>query len=371
MNFDLTEDQGLVKNAARRLAREEFQKRAFQWEGEYPLPNVERLAAVGLLGSSLPEAYGGGGLTFFEEMLVLEEIGRVCPDTAFALAGLAPARMIAEFGTEAQRRTYIPLVLQGKMIGIAISEPEAGSAITEMRMTAKDRQGAVILHGEKIFISHADQAIAFVVFVRFPEGIGAVIVDRETPGLQMGKPDFNMAGSRHYSLYFDNAEISRENVLRRGERAFQDLMQAFNVERCGSAMWAVGIALCAFDKALLYAQQRKQFGKRLAEFQGIQWMLADMAVKIESARLLTYRAAANAANGSPSRVESSMAKAVAGQVAEEVTSDALQIHGGYAYMKGHPLEYLYRLARGRKIGGGTLEIQKNMIAAELLKNGLR
>jgi alkylation response protein AidB-like acyl-CoA dehydrogenase len=371
MTFDHTEDQKLLKKTARRLAEEEFAKRAFKWEGEYPLANVERLAQVGLLGISLPEAYGGGGLTFFEEILVQEEIGRICPDTAFALANLAPARMIAEFGSEELRRTYIPPVLQGKMIGIAISEPEAGSAITEMKMRAEDRGASIVLTGEKIFISHADQAIAFVVFARFQEGIGAVIVDREDPGLQMGKPDVNMAGGRHYSLYFDHAGIPREQILLRGEGAFKQLMGAFNAERCGSAMWGVCIALAAFDKAIEYARQRKQFGKTLSEFQGIQWMLAEMAIKIESARLLTCRAAANAASGFPSRLESSMAKAVASQIAEEVTSDALQIHGAYAYMKGHPLEYLYRLARGRKIGGGTVEIQKNMIAAELLKHGLR
>lgn len=136
-------------------------------------------------------------------------------------------------------------------------------------------------------------------------------------------------------------------------------------------MWAVAIALAAFDKALEYAQQRKQFGKRLAEFQGIQWMLANMAVKIESARLLTYRAAVNAASGFTSRLETSMAKAMASQIAEEVTSDALQIHGAYGYMRGHPLEYLYRMARGRKMGGGTVEIQRNTIAAELLRHGWR
>ena len=214
-------------------------------------------------------------------------------------------------------------------------------------------------------MGHADICAAFLTFVKFEEGIGAVIIDKGTRGFELGKADVNMAGHRQYTLFFDACEIPTGKILIRGKDAFKKLIRAFNAERCLSAMWSVSIAFCAFDLALEYAQQRRQFGCRIAEFQGIRWKLAEMAMRIESARLLTYQAAAEA-----TRMKSSMAKTVASEMVEKVTSDALQIFGGYGYMREHPLEDLYRLARGRRIAGGTVEIQKNMIAEELLRKGL-
>jgi len=365
MDLRLSPEQALLKSTARKLAEEEFRRSAFKWRGEYPEANEKVLRDQGFLGVSLPQEYGGGGLSLLEEVLIMEEIGRVCPDTAFAMTMAGPLRIIAELGSEELNRKHIPgFCRDGRRIGIAISEAEAGSAVTELRTKARLSGNKVIIEGGKIFVSHADICAAFLTFVRFDDGIGAVIVEREVPGFQLGKPDINMAGHRQYTLFFDDCEIPKESILIRGKDAFKKLMRAFNAERCLSAMWAVSIALCAFDLALEYAQQRKQFGSRIGEFQGIRWMLVEMAMKIEAARLLTYQAAAE-----PTRLKSSMAKAVASEMVERVTSDSLQIFGGYGYMRDHPLEYLYRLARGRRIAGGTVEIQKNMIAQELLKKG--
>ncbi len=366
MNFQWSPDQTLLRKTVRKLANEQFRPTAFQWEGEYPEANEKILREQGLLGVSLPSEYGGGGLSLVEEVLVLEEVGRVCQDTVIVLSLMGPPRIVAELGSEALKRKYLPpFCEEGRKIGIAISESEAGSAVTELRTKATANGNQVIVDGEKVFISHAEICSSFLTFVRFEEGIGAVIADKDAPGLQIGKPDINMAGHRQYNLFFDACAIPAENILIRGTDGFEKLIRAFNSERCLSAMWAVSIALCALDRALEYVQQRKQFGRKIGEFQGIQWMLAEMAMQIDAARLLTYQAAAN-----PTRLNSSMAKAMASEMTERVTSDALQIFGGTGYMKKHPLEYLYRLARGRKIGAGTVEIQKNMIARELLRHGL-
>lgn len=365
MDFRLSSEQALLKSTARKLAEERFRPSAFKWKGEYPQANERILREQGFFGVSLPQEYGGGGLALLEELLILEEIGRVCPDTAFAMTMAGPPRIIAEIGSERLKSDYLPAFCRdGKKIGIAISEAEAGSAVTELRTKARVVGEKVVLEGGKIFISHADICASFLTFVRFDEGIGAVIVDQGTRGLELGKPDINMAGHRQYTLFFDGCEISTEKILIRGKDAFKKLIQAFNAERCLSSMWAVSIALCAFDLALDYSRQRKQFSRPIGEFQGIRWMLADMAMKIEAARLLTCQAAME-----PGRLKSSMAKATASEMVEKVTSDALQIFGGYGYMREHPLEYLYRLARGRRIAGGTVEVQKNMMADELLKKG--
>ena len=366
MNIDICEEQLLLKQTARQIAQELFRPCAFKWEGVFPEENMKVMREQGLCGVSLPEKYGGGGFGLAEEALVLEEIGRVCPDTAMAMTLIAPPRMINELGAEELKRKYLPAYCQeGRKIAIAISEPEAGSAVNELRTSAVSAGDKVVIDGEKIFVSHADVCCAFVVFVRFEEGIGAVVVDADAPGLQIGKADINMAGYGLHGLVFDHCEIPAENVVVRGKNSFERLMQAFNNERCLSAVWSVAMSLCAFDMALEYSQQRKQFGRKIGDFQGIQWMLADMAMRIESARLLTKQAV-----DSPNRLNSSMAKVVACEAVEKVTSDALQIFGGTGYIKPHPMEYLYRLARGRKLGGGTVEIQKNMIARELVRNGL-
>jgi alkylation response protein AidB-like acyl-CoA dehydrogenase len=366
MTLQLSADQKLLRQVARRLAEGEFRSRAFKWDGKYPEVNERQLREQGMLGVSLPEVYGGGGLSLADEVMVIEEIGRVCPETAMLMTLAGPPRILAEVGPDHLKSRYIRgFCEEGRKVAIAISEPEAGSAMSELRTKATVDGQRVRLLGEKLFISHAEVASAFLVFVRFEEGIGAVIVDRDTPGFSIGRADINMAGHPLSSLHFNDCEIPAENIVISGSNSFERLMQAFNNERCLSASWAVATALCAMDMALEYAQQRKQFGRPIAEFQGIQWMFADMAMRIESARLLVLQAA-----HSPTRLNSSMAKTVACEMVEKVTSDALQVFGANGYLKPHPMEFLYRLARGRKIAGGTVEMQRNAIAREILRKGL-
>lgn len=366
MSAKLSEEQRLLRRAARQLAEGEFRARAFKWEGRYPEENERALREQGLLGVSLPEVYGGGGLTLVDEVMVIEEIGRVCPETAMLMTLAGPPRILAEIGPEHLKQRYIRGFCQdGRKIAIAISEPEAGSAMNELRTRATLVDGKLRIQGEKLFISHAEVATAFLVFVRFEEGIGAVMVERDAPGFRIVRSDQNMAGHLLSSLEFNDCVIPADSVVISGANSFERLMQAFNNERCLSASWAVATALCALDMALEYAQQRKQFKRAIADFQGMQWKLADMAMRVESARLVVQQAA-----HAPTRLNSSMAKVVACEMVEAVASDALQVFGATGYLKPHPMEFIYRLARGRRIAGGTVEMQRNSIARELLRKGL-
>jgi alkylation response protein AidB-like acyl-CoA dehydrogenase len=366
MSAQLSGDQQLLRQAARRLAEGEFRPRAFKWDGRYPEENERALREQGLLGVSLPEAYGGGGLTLADEVMVIEEIGRVCPETAMLMTLAGPPRILAEVAPEHLKQRYIRGFCQeGRKIAVAISEAEAGSAMNELHTRATPDGSMVRIQGEKLFISHAEVSAAFLVFVRFEAGIGAVIVDRDAPGFRIVRSDQNMAGHLLSSLEFNDCAIPADHVVISGANGFERLMQAFNNERCLSASWAVATALCALDMALEYAQQRKQFKRPIADFQGLQWMLAEMAMRVDSARLVVQQAA-----HAPTRLNSSMAKVVACEMVEKVVSDALQVFGATGYLKPHPMEFLYRLARGRRIAGGTVEVQKNSIARELLRKGL-
>jgi alkylation response protein AidB-like acyl-CoA dehydrogenase len=374
MDFQLSQEQELLKKTARKVAEDELAADAFTWDGEYPVENAEALAEAGLLGISLPVEYGGGGLTPVEVLLVQEEIGRVCPDSAHLISHstLGVPRAIDILGTDAQREKYLPAVCDGdSIIAIAISESEAGSAAHEMQTTAEDTDDGVVVNGHKLWVSHYDVADAFLVYVKFPEGIGAVIVDRDTPGFSIGETYENMAGKMQAELLFDECHLDDEQVLVRGEDALKELLQTFNLERCHNALMSLVIARNAFERSLEYAQQREQFGQPIGEFQAIKHKLADMAMNIEAARYLIYRAVLTyrSGNGLPTRMQTSIAKVFAAEMGEQVLTDALQIHGANGYMKGHPIEYLYRLVRHRKISGGTVEVHRNGIADTLYKHG--
>jgi alkylation response protein AidB-like acyl-CoA dehydrogenase len=220
-------------------------------------------------------------------------------------------------------------------------------------------------------VSGAHEANAAVIWTKFPEGMGTVIMDFDAPGVKMGEGFTNMFGHTQSQFYMDEVRIPAENVLTRGPEGFKNQLIALNWERIGSAAIANGAALCAFDKALAYAKTREQFGQPIGEFQGLRWKLTDMAKKIQASRMLVFQAADAAKGGStPSRRDSSIANLYSAEILEQVVSEALQIHGANGYQKGHPLEYLYRFARSRRIAGGTDEIQKNTIADALFEEGL-
>jgi alkylation response protein AidB-like acyl-CoA dehydrogenase len=374
MDFQCSEEQEMLRQTVRTFAERELRDGAFQHEsrGDYPREITQNMADMGLLGMTLPEEYEGGGRTPVDAIMVMEEIGRVDPLAAGIVFGanFGPIRAVARYGTDRQKRKYIPPVCRGQSsMSIAITEPTAGSAATELKTRAVKDGDHYVLNGAKSFISDGDRADAFMVYCRFGEGIegiGSIIVDRDTPGFTVGKNEFNMAGTIQNQLFFEDAIVPAENVLIEVD-GFRKMMMAFNAERCGNATMSLVTAQCAFEKALAYSREREQFGRPVSEFQGIQWMLADMKVKIDAARLLIYRAVVNGERGFPSRLEAAAAKVFSNEMAVEVTNAALQIFGGYGYSREFPMEWLVRFARGWTIAGGTAQIQRNNVAYELLK----
>ncbi|MBX6378551.1 MAG: acyl-CoA dehydrogenase family protein, partial [Clostridia bacterium] len=336
-----------------------------------------RLAELGYLGLLIPQEYGGQGAPFFHGILTLEEVARVCFNTALIcqLYLNGPSRAITVLGNEEQKRRWLPGSARGEyLFAIAISEPEAGSATTDLTTSVERRDGGYVLNGLKHFVTAGHLCTHALVFARFgpsqgAKGIGAVIVERERPGFEVGPPERKMGGRgmAEAELRFDNCWIPEENVLVAAtpdsSEGFKKLMRAFGPERCGNAAMCVGLAQGAYELAVQYAKERKQFGRPICEFQGIQWKVADMKIKIDAARLLVYRASCNAVEGFPDPLEAAVAKAYANQIAQEVTNEALQIHGHYGYTREFPLERMVRDARGFALGGGTIEILKNTIAS--------
>lgn len=376
MDFTLDETQRLLTLTARELAETELAADAFTWEDEFPWKNVELLADAGLLGIALDEEWGGGGLSPLEVLLVQEEIGRVCPDSAHVVSrsSMGAPRAVDELGTNHLRQRYLPKVCSGESImSIAISEAEAGSDATSISTTATDDGDHLVIDGRKLWVTKSDVADSFLVYVDFPEGIGAVMIEDDDPGFSRGGEYTNMAGGVQGELIFEDCQIPKDRTLVRGEDAFVSLLKTFNVERCHNAMMCVTVARNAFEKALAYAQDREQFGQAIGDFQAIQHKVADMAMRIETARLAVLHAAATVDddNGLASRAQTSIAKVYANEVGEAVLTEALQIFGANGYMQGHPIEYMYRLVRGWKIAGGTVEVHRNGIARTLYKKGYR
>jgi alkylation response protein AidB-like acyl-CoA dehydrogenase len=375
--LELSSEQRMLVDETERIARNEFADRAFTWEGEeYPRENIETLADQGFLGINLPVEYGGGGMSEFDVALQVETIGRVCPDTAAAVYGMSMVapRAIEMFGSADAKEYYLPKVTAGEAsIAIAISEPEAGSDSQNMNTTVEEADdGELYLNGEKIWVSNVPDSDAAVVWARFPEGLGTVIMEFDQAGVEIGQHFTNMHGGTQTQFYMEDVHIPEDRVLVRGPQALKDQLKALNWERCGSSMLANSIGLNAFDRAVEYAGDREQFGQPIGEFQGLRWKVADMAKRLEASRALTYRAAlsADSNDGAPDRLQTSIAKLFSSETVERVVSEALQVHGANGYQQGHPLEYLYRLARGRRIAAGTDEIQKNNIADVVFDRGL-
>lgn len=371
----LSDEQRMIVNVVDDLAKKEFSEKACTWQGEKPWENIKTLADEGFLGVNLPEEYGGGGMTEFETLLVMETVGRTCPDTAKALfeASFISPRMVSKFAPEEVKEEYLPPIVNGEEhIVIAISEPQGGSDIQAIETRVEEQGDNLVLNGEKIWVSGPDASSA-VVWVKFPEGLGAVLVDLDADGVELSEVYTNMFGGDQGHFFFNDVVIPREHVLVRREEEFTKMVDSLNWERLGGAIFGNLIAICAFEKALAYAQEREQFGQPIGDFQGIEWKLADMAKQIEVSRAFTYQAAKSASENDrvPDEFETTIAKCFSAEMVEPVVSEALQIHGAAGYQQGHPLEYLYRLARSRRIGGGTTEMQKNSIATILKQDGYK
>jgi hypothetical protein len=334
------------------------------------------MAAEGFMGLTIDPKYGGGGRPLVDAILVVEELAKVCGTVARICvdANTAVQKAIAEFGTEDQRARYLPQVVAGDKPAIAITEPEIGSAATSITTRAEKRGDHYVLNGEKRWITGAGVTNLYLVFARFEgqegaPGIGGLLVEGQTPGLSVPKIRVMMGvrGMPEGDVVFRDCRVPAANVLAPPGQGFKRLMTAYNVQRLGAATVALGIAQGAFDLAAGYAVRREQFGQPIGEFQGIQWMLADMMIQLEASRMLIYRAAANAGHGFPDKVESAAAKVHSADTAIAVTNMALQIHGAAGYSCDLPLERMVRDARMFAIGGGTAQMQRNLIGRDVLR----
>lgn len=369
----LTETQRMLIDSIRDLSESEFADRAFEWQGEPPLDNVRRLAERDFLGICVEERYDGGGMTEFESILAIETVGRVCPDTAHYLSQqeLLGPRALEMFGSETVKERYLPQITAGETaIALAMSEPEAGSDLRAISTTAEEQGGELVIDGEKTWVSLFPESSVAVTWVKYPEGLGTALLPLDADGIEVQNHYENMAGHTQTHFIIDEVTVPTEYQLARGREAFQDQLEALNWERLSAGALANGVAACALEQAIDYADQRKQFGKAISEFQGMQWKLADMTTKLEASRALVHEAGRGAVNAGrvPDPLRSSIVKLHAPNVAQAVVDEALQVHGSNGYQRGHPLEYLYRLVRGYRIGGGTDEIQRDTIA-KMLRNG--
>ena len=369
MDFRLEESDRLLQQTARELAIREFAGDAFSYArtGEYPRHSMKVLAEYGMMGMTVAEPHGGGQ-SIFEACLVMEAVSQVCPHSGdvVQMGNMGPIRVIDELGSAEQKERFLPPICRGeKIVSISMTEPDAGSAATDLQTTAEYDGESVLVNGQKCFSSNAPHADLFVVYVRFgprTRDCGAVVVETGTPGFTKGKTEHYMSGEAHCALHFENARIPRENVLV-DEEGFRVLMPVFNVERLGNATRCLALAQAAYDMTVAHTSERRQFDRPLCEFQGVQWMVADMRVKLEAARLLLYRALSNARAGLPSAVETTSAKLYCNEMARQVADDAIQLHGGYGFSTEMPLEFLYRKIRGWSIAGGSTEMLRNRLAS--------
>jgi 3-sulfinopropanoyl-CoA desulfinase len=379
--FELSETQKALRQSARALAQEEFAPRAAEIDRreEYPWRNVELLTQAGFMGMTIPEQYGGQGLGYLEAVLVIEEMAKVCGVTGRIVveANMGAIGAIMKYGTEAQKTLAAKLVLAGDKPAICITEPEAGSAATQMS-TRADRKGErYVLNGHKHWITGGGVSKLHLIFARVFEGgveqgIGGFVAVRDqAKGLVIGRrePAMGLRGIPECEIRFEDLEVPQDMMLVPPEgirRGFAGLMNAYNSQRVGAATVALGIAAGAYELALQYAQTRRQFDRPICEFQGLQWMLVDMHTQLAAARLLIHKAAAGSGSGFPDITEAAQAKVFAADTAIKVTNDALQIFGAAGYSRELPLERMVRDARMFTIGGGTAQILRTVIASQLL-----
>lgn len=391
MTYSLTDSQRDLQARARALAQDKIAARAAEIDRSeaYPWDNLRDLTDAGFMGMTIPKALGGQGLGFLEAVLVIEEMAQVCGVTGRIVveANMGAISAIMTYGTEAQKTLAAGLVLEGDKPAICITEPQAGSAANEMTTRADQRGDRYVINGKKHWITGGGVSRLHLIFARVfdeagaEQGIGGFIALRdEAKGLIVGtrEPAMGLRGIPETELIFQDLEVPAEMVLMPPSgfrRGFADLMDAYNSQRVGAATVALGIAQGAYEQALAYSQEREQFGRPLCEFQGLQWMLADMSVGLAAARALIHKAAAGAggADGErafPDATEAAQAKLLASETAIKVTNDALQIFGARGYSRNHPLERMARDARMFTIGGGTAQVLRTMVAGRILDRKL-
>jgi alkylation response protein AidB-like acyl-CoA dehydrogenase len=377
MLYELDEELKLLQASALRLARGRFAARAAHWDraAEAPLENLKPLAEAGLAGITIAEAYGGSGATILHAVVSMEQVARVCAATSgFILANCTAAELLQQFGSEEQKLRYLPPLAAGETVGCwAMTEPGAGSAANDMTTRAVAEGDDFLITGTKCFITRAAIAGFYVTFARVGEApgskaIAAFIVEKGDPGVRVGHLDLHMGlrGGASAEVVYEGCRVPRERMVV-PPGSFGRIMKGLNQARVLNPTMCLGIAAEALDLATAYAKGRRASGQAIASFQGIQWMLAEMATKVEAMRALVYRVAAMLAAGDPEGPQqAAIAKLYTGRAAFEVVNDAMQIHGGYGYSSELPIERMLRDVRALQLGGGTNEILKNRIAARLL-----
>ncbi len=378
MNFELTEAQRLIRDAVREFAEHELAPIAGELDRlkQFPEKPLQRLAELGILGMTVPQQYGGAGADTVSGCLALMEISRACASTAVAVSlhNTLTCEIVFHHGTETQRQRYLPSLCRGEILGaFSLTEPTSGSDAAGLRMTAVRTGDHYVLNGTKMFVTNGSRAGAIILFAstdlsRGDKGITAFLIEPSFPGFRVGKREEKMGlrASDTAELVLEDCRVPVENRIGEEGEGFKIALSALDHGRAGIAAQAVGIAQACLDAALRYAKERRQFGQPIAQFQAIQWKLANMATEIEAARLLTLRAAALKDRNLPCTTQASMAKLFASEMANRAAYESLQIHGGYGYLQDFPLERYARDARVLTIYEGTSEIHRLIVSRDLL-----
>jgi butyryl-CoA dehydrogenase len=379
MDFELTDEQELIREAVREFAETEVAPIAAEVDRDHRFPAelIPKLAALNLMGMPYPEKLGGAGADYLSYVIAIEELSRACATTSVIVSAHSSLATwpIYKFGTPAQHDKYLPEMTSGRRLGaFALTEPGAGTDAGAGSTTAVLKGDEYVLNGSKIFISNAPYAEIYIVFAKTDPSVGtrgmsAFIVEKDTPGFSVGEAEHKLGirGSSTPPLYFSDCHIPADALLGGEGDGFKVAMQTLDGGRIGIAAQALGIAQAALDASVSYAKERVQFGKPIATLQAIQWMIADMATEIDAARLLVYRAASCVDNQRPYSTEGAMAKLFASETATRVAGKAIQIHGGYGYTESYPVERNWRDAKITEIYEGTSEVQRMVIARSCLR----
>ena len=375
MNFELTQEQRSMVRTVRELVQDKIKPNALKYmDGTFPWDNMRDLAKIGVLGMAVPEEYGGLGLPVLDTALVLEEVAKGCYVTAMDLMGEVgtQVRIISGYAPEHIKQRLLPGVCTAEVIlAICMTEPHAGTDVGNYRTNCEIKGDKVILNGVKTLISRVDDAQVFVVFTRVNkqpgrDGIGCVLIEKGTPGFECTARYHTMGGENLAEIRFENCELPLENLILK-EGGFRKLINAFNTQRCLNPSVSLGLAEGAFEEAVKYARDRSAFGQPIGQFQAIRHKLAEMYRDIEASRSVLYRAAATA-NPFPDPYMAAVAKITVNEMALRVTSDAIQIHGGYGFTDEFPVSRYYRGARYGTLGGGTTETLKDLIGKKIMKD---
>ena len=374
MNFELSDEQKMFCDAVRGFAEKNLASGALAraHQEEHPWDVSKQIAAQGLMGIAMKEEDGGQGGTLMDAILAIETVAQVCPRSADVIqaGNFGPVRVLAEYGTRDQKDRYLRKILAGEsVITVGMTEPEAGSAVTDLVTSAKPDGEGYRVNGTKVFQTHASYAEVMLTYVRFGPGvggIGSVLIPRDADGFKQGAPSKFLNGEDWVQTYLDNVYVGPENVMLK-EGGFKKQIAGFNVERIGNTARSLAFGRYAYEQARQWAMQRKQFGRPLCDFQGLQWKFADMKIKLDAGQLLIYRAVANAVDGIPSAADTAIAKAFCNQAGFDICNEAMQVMGGMGYTQETLVEYCFRKCRGWMIAGGSIEILKNRIAESIFE----